>query len=181
MATKLRKLVINEISLVDRGSNQHAFITLFKRDVPEDEATQRLEKDDRVIANQIVKLAYDIASGASGNHATKGIWYGAIQKLAEEERQPHESAQQAFSRFVTEDADGRVMFAAWKSATGSDFQPPAVTTPTLKSDSAYAALKRLVADICAEHPDLTEHQGFAKAYAENPELAARTKTEQAFA
>jgi hypothetical protein len=34
MATRLKKLVINEISLVDRGANQHAYITLFKRDVP---------------------------------------------------------------------------------------------------------------------------------------------------
>jgi hypothetical protein len=41
MATKLRKLVINEISLVDKGANQHAFITLFKRDAPKEIETPR--------------------------------------------------------------------------------------------------------------------------------------------
>jgi hypothetical protein len=34
MATKLRKLVITEVSLVDRGANQHARVSLFKRDAP---------------------------------------------------------------------------------------------------------------------------------------------------
>lgn len=32
MATKLKNLVLNEVSLVDRGANQHAHVTLFKRD-----------------------------------------------------------------------------------------------------------------------------------------------------
>jgi hypothetical protein len=41
MPTKLRKLVINEISLVDRGANQHAHITLFKRDTPTEIETPR--------------------------------------------------------------------------------------------------------------------------------------------
>jgi hypothetical protein len=109
------------------------------------------------------------------------MWYEAIQKCAEEQRRPTESSHQAFSRFVTEDSDGKAMFAAHKSASGSDFQPPEPEPArVLKADSAYAALKRLAADICAEHPELTEYQGFAKAYAANPELAQRSKTEAAF-
>jgi hypothetical protein len=41
MPTKLRKLVINEISLVDKGANKHALVTLFKRDTPTEIETPR--------------------------------------------------------------------------------------------------------------------------------------------
>src|SRR5450755_2444443 len=45
MATRLKKLVINEISLVDKGANQHAYITLFKRDVPKIETPKDSDRN----------------------------------------------------------------------------------------------------------------------------------------
>jgi hypothetical protein len=262
MATKLKRLRIDEISLVDKGANQHAFITLFKRDVPEIEtprdsdrnfnatgagpATDRLWEsfDDRrrglgpaqgqrafadawnalsdaernEIRNEearteqareaaaaaaeaerkkemmkqmdnsnlqeIIKLAGDIDAGRmSGNFATKSQWYQALSKLAESEREPNETREMAFARVINEDA-GKLLFKAYRNSAGSDYVPPAPeAAPVIKSDSAYARLKKIAADLCAETPGLTSSAAFVKVFTDpaNRELAELSKRESAFA
>jgi hypothetical protein len=130
---------------------------------------------------EIVKLAHDVQAGRSGNHATKSQWYLAIQKLAEEQRQPRETAQKAFSRVVTSDMDGRVMFKCYMSAAGDDYRPAAEPAPVLKKDSAYSKLKKIAGELKAENPSLTDGAAFLKAFNENRELAALSKRESAFA
>jgi hypothetical protein len=129
---------------------------------------------------QIVKLAHDIDAGLVNNFATKQEWYGAIQKLADEVRQPNETSQMAFARVVTQESDGKAMFKAYKSAGGSDYQPEAVPEPVLKAGTAYSRLRDIAAGIAAADPKLTRHQAFAKAFDAHPDLAVRAKREQAF-
>jgi hypothetical protein len=53
--------------------------------------------------------------------------------------------------------------------------------PILKVDSAYAELCKIADNLCGEDATLSRHAAFAKAYLAHPELAARAKTESAFA
>jgi hypothetical protein len=290
MATKLKRLRIDEISLVDKGSNPHSFVTLFKRDAPQSDDVEDLEKRKRIrvadpfedepgrrgrgpedfdrlnfnssgvgpatdalwirfdnlrrqkgpgqggsafqeawaslsddeknavraeeqsaeAARQaaaaaaekerqremmkqmnnskledIVKLAHDVDAGRMGNHADRASWYRAITKAAAEtQRKPNESPQQSFTRFVMEDADGKVMFKCYQTAAGTDYVPPAPEpTPVIKSDSAYGRLKKIAGELCAENPGLTASAAFVKVFTDpaNRELAELSKRESAFA
>jgi hypothetical protein len=263
MATKLRKLVINEISLVDKGANQHAYITLFKRDVPKIEtpkdsaplefnasgrgpahdalwtsfdnyrrqmgpaqgrkafetawadldddekdeiraeeaateaaklaaaAAQEKERQKEMMKTvndskleAVVKLAHQIQDGKIGNHADRASWYSALKALADEHREPHETAQMAFARVITKTIDGRAMFAAYQGSAGTDYVPPAPEpAPVVKSDSAYGRLKKIAGELCAENPGLTSSAAFVKVFTDpaNRELAELTKRESAFA
>jgi hypothetical protein len=133
---------------------------------------------------EIVKLAHDVDAGRMGNYADRASWFGAIKKAAEAQRKPNESAQQSFARFVTGDADGKTMYRCYKNAAGSDYAPPTPEpAPVIKSDSAYARLKKIAADLCAETPGLTSSAAFVKVFTDpaNRELAELSKRESAFA
>ena len=131
---------------------------------------------------EIVKLAHQIQDGTIGNHADRASWYGAIKALAEEHREPGETAQMAFARVITKTADGKAMFAAYQGSAGTDYRPePEAPTAILKADSAYMKLKKIAADLNADDPDLTDGTAFVKAFNENRELAELSKRESAFA
>jgi hypothetical protein len=132
----------------------------------------------------IVKLAHDVDAGRMGHYADRAAWYGAIAKAAEAQRKPNESAQQSFARFVTGDADGKVMFKCYQTSAGSDYVAPAPEpAPVIKADSAYGRLKKIAADLCAETPGLTSSAAFVKVFTDpaNRALAELSKHESAFA
>jgi hypothetical protein len=141
------------------------------------------KSDEDAVADataRIVKMAHDVAGGAD-NHVSRSNWYGVLKALAEQRRGPTESSAQAFTKFVTGDPDGRALFAAHRSASGPDFVPEQVTAaPVLKSDSAYAQLRKIADGLCAEDPSLSRYSAFAKAFDAHPDLAARAKVEQVF-
>lgn len=131
------------------------------------------------IAN-VIKLAHDIEAGRSGNHASKADWYRAITKASEAQRQPHESSEQSFKRFVTQDEDGKVMFKVYRGATGSDFAPPTPMTPvTLKADSPTAKIAKIADDLRAADPSLSRTAALAAARQNHPQLWAEAKLEAA--
>jgi hypothetical protein len=265
MATKLKRLRIDEVSLCEKGANPGAMITLFKRDAPQietpkdsaplefnasgrgeahtalwnsfdnyrrqmgpaqgrnafetawadltDDEKQEIRNEEAATEaaklaaaaaaeaerkkemmktmndsklEDIVKLAHDVDAGRMGHYADRAAWYGAIAKAAETQRKPHESSQQSFARYVTEDADGNAMYRCYKSASGSDYVPPAPEpAPVIKADSAYARLKKIASDLREEKPDLklTEAAAFLKVFTDpaNRELAELSKRESAFA
>jgi hypothetical protein len=59
MATKLKKLTLNEVSLVDRGANQHAHITLFKRDAGDDSLQGKIGEATAALAKSIDSIIAD--------------------------------------------------------------------------------------------------------------------------
>jgi hypothetical protein len=164
--TKLKDITIGEVSVVDKGANPGAVITLVK------------QGDGDALTN-IVKLAHDIASGKCGNHATAAQWREAINKAAAREY-PERPAHAAFLKFVVEHDDGRAMFHAYKSAQGDVDGKPA---PVIKADSAYAQLRKIADEMCRADTSLTRHTAIAKIAADpkHRELWERAKREQAFA
>jgi hypothetical protein len=257
MATKLRKLVIDEISLVDKGANPGAHIVMFKRRTkPEDEtgrhgrapkdrddqnfraggsgpstealwvkfddyrremmpraafsrawselsagekqavrdeeaeaaaareaaaAAEQAERQNQ-LADVMVKGAHAVARGELENTVRKSTWHSALRKMAAERQEQGESIERAVARLVQSDADALALLKASLSGVVDDVTPaPVAHAPVLKLNSAYSQLKKIASDIRAEHPELTAGAAFVRAYNENPELASRSKTEQAFA
>ncbi|GGI24141.1 hypothetical protein [Bradyrhizobium guangdongense] len=130
---------------------------------------------------EIIELAKAINAGTSGNHRSKSEWYKVIKSLAERQRQTDETPEQAFTRFVTASEDGKALFKAMRSAGGPDWDPPAPKLMVIKSDSAYAELRRIAERIQKDEPALTREQAFVKAYNSNPDLAQRAKSERSVA
>jgi hypothetical protein len=132
----------------------------------------------------IVKLAHEIQDGKIDNHADRASWYSAIKALAEEHREPGETVQMAFARVITKTADGKAMFAAYQAAAGTDYVAPAPeSAPVIKSDSAYARLKKIASDLREANPALSDGAAFVKVFIDpaNRELAELSKRERAFA
>ncbi|TAI67653.1 hypothetical protein CWO89_01240 [Bradyrhizobium sp. Leo170] len=173
---KIRRLAISEVSLVDKGANQHAHITLFKRDA----GTNTAKDTEMDPAIGIVKLAKKIAAGEMKNYRSKSEWYVALAKLAADQRRDDETTEQAFARFVTQDDGGRAVFAAYKSASGPDWTPATEPAPVVKADSAYAKLVEIAKGLQSVDPSLTEAGAFAKVFIDpkNRELAELCKTER---
>lgn len=178
----LRALVIDEVSLVDKGANPHAMVTLCKR---QDGASVPTKKDNEMSSDpgvELVKLAKQINTGEMKSHRSKAEWYRVTKALAEGQRQSGETSEQSFSRFVMSTDDGRELFKAMRSAGGPDWDPPA-PQPALvaKSDGAYHKLQVIAKGIQTENPDLSEHQAFARAFTDpnNRELAEQAKREPA--
>jgi hypothetical protein len=253
MATKLKRLRIDEISLVDKGANQHAYITLFKRDVPKietphdsdrnfnasgrgpmhsklliaydnyrrtmgvaqasrafelawadlDDAGKQAIRDEEMATErakqaagdaaekerqremmktdskleEIVKLAHQIQDGKIGNHADRASWYSALKALADEHREPHETAQMAFARVITKTVDGKAMFAAYQGSAGTDYVPPAPPVPLAKSNSANETIRKLADEMMGADPKLCKLDALIKVHRTRPELLAAAKTE----
>jgi hypothetical protein len=82
MATRLRKLQINEVSLCDSGANPGAMITLFKRHIPDDEIEVHADNDrhfratGRGPAHDKLQVAYDNRRRATayGQRAFELAW-----------------------------------------------------------------------------------------------------------
>jgi hypothetical protein len=130
--------------------------------------------------NEIVALAKKIVAGESGNYRSKSEWFRVSKMMAEEQREAGESNEQAFAKFIQTE-DGRAMFAAYKGADGPDFQPVPKPVVVAKTDTAYAKLKKLAADLREEQPDLSEYQAFAKIATDpkNRDLLETSKRESA--
>ena len=90
MATKLRKLRIDEISLVDRGANPHAFITLFKRDTPIEtpqDSDRNFNASGRGPAHDKLFTAYDNYRRATGPAQAASAFQSAWADLTDDEKQ----------------------------------------------------------------------------------------------
>ena len=94
MPTKLRKLVINEISLVDRGANQHAHITLFKRDTPPE-----IEMPEETYADRDGNFE---AKGKGPGHDRLFVAYDNLRRQA---NFPASAFRQAWAELSDDDRD----------------------------------------------------------------------------
>jgi hypothetical protein len=257
MATKLKRLRIDEIFLVDKGANPHAMITLFKRDVPEIETPQDSDRNfnatgrgpahsrlliaydnyrrtmgpaqahrafemawadlsdsekDEIRAEEaateaakeaaaaaaqaerkkemnkmaddevMMKAAHAISAGTIENTVRKSTWHTELRKMAAARQEDGETIERTVARLVKTDADALALFRASLSGAADDVPTaPVSSAPVLKQGTAYARLHDIGAGFMAADPKLTRAQAFAKAFAANPELAQRSKTESVFA
>jgi hypothetical protein len=113
MPTKLRKLVINEISLVDKGANQHAFVTLFKRDTPEietprDDAPLEFNASGRGPGHDALWTSFDNHRRQMGPAQGRKAFETAWSELSDDEKQTirnEEAATEAAKQAAAEAAE----------------------------------------------------------------------------
>jgi hypothetical protein len=89
--------------------------------------------------------------------------------------------EQAYSRYLTESAEGRTLYQAFKRAPQEDAAPAStVTAPTPEPTPSYRRLMLKGEELRKSDPKLTSAQAFSKAYEapENRDLVAAAKRER---
>ncbi|MFZ3327282.1 MAG: hypothetical protein WA231_15950 [Methylocella sp.] len=115
----------------------------------------------------------------------KHEFYDAIVKRADELRADGESPQQAFSKVITEDETGRLLYQAMKIARGSELKPVAQPVPPSREEKArllgpaHARLHSQAVDHQRANPRLSYESAYSRMYTapENAQLRAEINRE----
>jgi len=115
----------------------------------------------------------------------KNEFYDAIVKRADELRADGESQQQAFSKVITEDETGRLLFQAMRIAPGSEVKPaPQPAPPSREAEAkllgpAHARLHSMAVDHQRAHSGMSYEQAYSHLYSrpENAQLREKIKGE----
>jgi hypothetical protein len=115
----------------------------------------------------------------------KNAFYDAIMKRAEALRADGESPQQAFSKVITEDETGRLLYQAMKIALGSEVKPAPQPAPPSREAEAellgpeHARLHSMAVDHQRAHPRLSYESAYSRMYThpENAGLRAEINRE----
>jgi hypothetical protein len=115
----------------------------------------------------------------------KDAFYDAIVKRAEALRADGESQQQAFSKVITEDETGRLLFQAMKIAPGAEVKPapqPAPPSPEAAANllgPAHARLHSQAVDHQRANPRLSYESAYSRMYThpDNASLRAEINRE----
>ncbi len=104
-----------------------------------------------------------LAKSATATTKPKSFWYGELRKHANRRRQPGETVEKAFAKFIT-DPDGIPLYAAYKAARG-----PSVAFGTEQDgggaevSEGLAGLRTIAAKLQASDPSLTGSAAMARA------------------
>jgi hypothetical protein len=95
---------------------------------------------------------------------SKSEWYQEIFKRSEQQRPVGESRAIAFARFIEKCDDGRILYRAYRVASGPDWQPPARITKAEmpRQTVAMSRLEKLTEETRVNNPKLTTVQAFSK-------------------
>ena len=173
MATKLRDVRIDEISLVDRPANKGARILIAKRDE---------EKDMNVNSGiGLVGFAKIAVEQHNPMGLTRQVFEAGITKRAAEIRRAGETSEQAFTRALIEDEECKILFKASKIAPAADAKEDYVKERDEFSSRgpAHARMKALADLHRIKYPNFSEAGAIAYVYghADNRSLADRVKAE----
>lgn len=154
MPTRLRKLVIDEVSLADRGANKSAVVLLMKRDAP----THQQEID---------MLKIDV--GALAMEALNGL-AAQLRK-----REPHLTEAQAFAKAYQDPGNvelakaerrGSVAKLYGTASTLARTEPKVLGSEAGPDSTAYGKLQELADEVRRASPFLSPEQAFARIYSD---------------
>lgn len=158
MAARLKNLRLDEVSLVDRGANQHAHVTLFKRDYSADERKTMADKGEAMAGGRFpIKTPQDVTNavhdwGRAGSAAdVKAHIISRARSLGATDKLP--DGWTAKKR-LTVRKDGAVTFdEAQESQEAAEF-----TSELL--DEVCEAVCALRESVCSiqDDPDVTDKQ-----------------------
>ncbi|PNE11338.1 MAG: hypothetical protein CR217_09365 [Beijerinckiaceae bacterium] len=115
----------------------------------------------------------------------KNEFYDAIVKRADALRADGESPQQAFSKVITDDETGRLLYKAMQIAPGAELKPVAQPAPPSREESArllgpaHARLHSQAIDHQRANPRLSYENAYSRMYTapENAGLRAEINRE----
>ena len=140
----------------------------------------RLHKQGEDDMDEMIAIAKRVAHGAP-TRITKAQWHAEITKRAAAYRDVNETPEQAYTRFLTETADGNALYQAYKLAPQDEqAEPVAVTPPTPTPTRSYERLTAKANELRKAEPKLSEAQAFTKVYEDpaNRELVQAAKLER---
>jgi len=154
-ARKLKKLRISEVSAVDVGAGRGVRIILTKRADGSPRAIELPNKETPMTPilkhRDVIAVAKNFCeTGYISAEIEKRDVYAAMTKGAEKSREPNETSEQAFARYVTATDEGRMLFAFHKAAPGSDATPRPVFKSSAEILAWEAREERLKAGVPAE-------------------------------
>jgi len=191
VATKLEQLTIRRVALVDKGANQEAFVTLFKR-----------EDSDMAQDQGISKADYDAAVAKAATleaEVHKAVEEKAVAEQAAEEARTELAKRDEAMEIAKFDAQakdlpflgekGGVWLRTIAKALGDEFAAfqTVLKAVTVQEETSNALLKEIGSDgdtegsdfdsrvqavakrIMKEHPSFTQEQAYVKAL-EAPEI-----------
>jgi len=146
-ARKLKKLRISEVSAVDVGAGRGVRIILTKRADGSPRAIELPNKETPMTPilkrRDVIAVAKNFCeTGEIPVQIVKRDVFTAMTKGADKNRNPDETSEQAFARYVTATEEGRMLFALHKAAPGSDAAP----RPVFKN--SYEILQWEAAEHC---------------------------------
>jgi hypothetical protein len=189
MARILRKLVIGEVSAVDKPACLHCKALLIKRDAPRDETGDAGENYRRngvidfkkmMPTEDSVALQKLIDDGEL--NLSKSEIHEVLERRAEQLREDGETLQQSYVKFITADPAGRVLFKAYQSAQIGKAKAPedAVQDDAPRHDGpASAKFHSMVVDHQRANRGLSYQQSYSRLYSDpdNFELREQIKAE----
>jgi hypothetical protein len=132
---------------------------------------KNMSKSDMMIA---------VAKGVENGRPTtieKRLWYKEIAERAEALRHEGQNAAGAFSKFITTNPDGQLLFAVYKQAPGRDWEGDDEEEleehneeEQDNDDPAYSKLAAVAKDLMKSNPTLSFPSAFAKAVNLHPAL-----------
>ena len=111
----------------------------------------------------------------------KDAFYDAIVKRAEALRANGESQQQAFSKVITQDETGRLLYQAMKIAPGAEVKPaPQPAPPSREAEAkllgpAHARLHSQAVDHQRANPRLSYESAYSRMYTHSDNASLRAE------
>jgi hypothetical protein len=133
----LKGLVVDEVSLVDRGANAGAVVVLAKRKEVDMTTLEDVIKERDAVLVDVAKHYTSEAGLAAFPDLTAADFTEAAKRLALADRRASESPEQAFVRCLKTTDTGRALRQAALWAPGPDHRATPPATP-LQSDPAKA-------------------------------------------
>jgi hypothetical protein len=123
-----------------------------------------------------------VAAGHRAPLYTKADFYAEIGKRAEALRREGETKEQSFTRFITQESEGKTLYTALKRSQGTieAASPRQVTQTEPAPTPSLVALNKLAEEARKADPKLSFAQAFTKVYQDpkNRALAAAEKAER---
>jgi hypothetical protein len=126
------------------------------------QARDRLNKGAHM--DSVITIAKAVIAGKPSAF-TKRDFFLELQKRADQNRQPNETREGAFTRYATSDPDGRLLMQAHKAACGTDYcGEPDETDDEPTTNEGYQRLMDLAAE--KREKGETVEQAFARLHAD---------------
>jgi hypothetical protein len=128
----------------------------------------------------IIAIAKNVVKRGAPPVFAKSAYIAAIAKRADEIKKAGESTQQAFTRAITDDEIGRMLYRASKAASGPEIEASPIEAPTPSAlGPAHAKTQVLADDHLKANPRKSKESAFAHVYAapENSALREQCKAE----
>lgn len=174
MAKRLTRIIVDEISSVDRGAGNGCRVMLMKQ--ADGAGTEEKETD---VSREVEFAKASIKTGVA--ILSRAMLTDAIVKRAAAIKRDGETDAQAFTRALLEDDDSKTLLKASKQAEGPDHIPEPPNVQTTREPGPFGRqMLALANDRLRAYPRKSPAQAYSEVYTApaNAELKEKVKREE---